>query len=603
MPTIRTAATAVLLASAFLASACTNDDAVAELPNAVRTDGTTTTMASSVDARPCDGAEGVGSTVPAGSSPGDLIAAHDLADDYDDTAGYPTDARTWRILYVSTGADETDLQLVCGMVAAPSDGPSQVDGSGRALSWAHGTIGLQQACLPSNDPAAGLWGQMPGGIGAPAWGSAWAARSAEPADGLLQTALDRGWVVSATDYQPNDTYVIGRVAAANVIDATRAATQLMASEFGDERAPDRYDTLVAGHSQGGHAALWAGQLFEAYQDGAPSPDSARLTLAGVAAEAPASNFVAQPDEQPDVALGDGLADWEMHKSIELVGLPIPALELQIGPALFSYIFGSWTQFSARSPLAADAELPAYPADAAPLQIDAVASPQGQTTIARVAALCLDKQDSSLVKRLVAPYRNAATDRLLVDDLWNLPDDYRPGQFFRGGVDRTCARAEEPTSADTDMAAWCAWIRWNLPGPLGDHPFPTFPSRDGEPAPVLIVQGSDDEVIHCQPVDGADASDVPPPSDCMSTALFDSMRDADYCPSGQDRGHLQLAVFRAAGAGSPASHLSIPGQIAAVGNSKDPAELSFVGSRLDRFITGAFDGTLVPGCRAEVLNPD
>jgi hypothetical protein len=41
----------------------------------------------------------------------------------------------------------------------------------------------------------------------------------------------------------------------------------------------------------------------------------------------------------------------------------------------------------------------------------------------------------------------------------------------------------------------------------------------------------------------------------------------------------------------------------VGNTKDPADLSFVGSRLDRFITGAFDGTLAPGCRAEVLNPD
>ena len=37
--------------------------------------------------------------------------------------------------------------------------------------------------------------------------------------GELQTALNRGWVVSATDYQPNDTYVIGRVAAADVIDA------------------------------------------------------------------------------------------------------------------------------------------------------------------------------------------------------------------------------------------------------------------------------------------------------------------------------------------------------------------------------------------------
>jgi hypothetical protein len=597
MHTIRTVAIAVLLATACLATACTNDEALAELPNAVRTDGSTTTVAARSASPPCDGTDGVGAAAPDGASPGDLVAAVDLGDELGDTEGYPTEARTWRILYVSTGADETDLQLVCGLVAAPADGPAAFDGAGRALAWAHGTIGLQQACLPSNDPATGLWGHMPTGIGAPAWGSAWAARSAAPADGLLQTALDRGWVVAATDYQPNDTYVIGRVAAANVIDATRAATQLMGSEFGSDRSPDRYDAVVAGHSQGGHAALWAGQLFEEYQDGAPSPDSAELTLAGVAAEAPASNFITQPARQPGVELGDGLADREMHKSIELVGLPIPALELQIGPALFSYIFGSWTQFSARSPLTPDAALPAYPGDAAPLQLDAVASPQGQTTIARVAALCLDKADSSLVKRLVAPYRNAATDRLLVDDLWNLPDDYRAGQYFRGGVDRTCADTDEP-----DMAAWCAWIRWNLPGPLGEHPYPTFPSRDGRPAPVLIAQGSDDEVIHCRPATGAEPSELPPASDCMSTALFESMRDADYCPSGDDRGHLQLDMFRADGAGSPASHLSIPGQIAAVGNTKDPADLSFVGSRLDRFVTGAFDGSLAPGCRAEVLNP-
>lgn len=584
-----------LLVVALAGAACTSEEDLEGLPTAVDTDGTTTTVALPPDQSPCDGDPGVGGRPPEGSSPGDLVAATDLGPRHGRSEGYPTNARTWRLLYVSTGADETDLQLVCGMAAAPDTGPTTTDGAGRMLAWAHGTFGLQQACQPSIDPDTGLWGEMPAGIGAPAWGIAFTARGARPEQGALQTALDRGWVVSATDYQPNDTYIMGRVAAANVIDAARATSQLMAQEFGAAAAPDRYDTLTWGHSQGGHAALWAGQLMDTYQQGAPSPSSARLDLVGVAAEAPATNLLAQPERQPGVGFGDGLADWEMHKGIEIFGIPIAALELQIGPALFSYIFGSWTQFSARNEIDADAALPAAPPTGA-LDLDTVATDQGQVTIARMSALCLSLDDALTVKELVAPYRDAASDRLLTSSLWNLPDDYRPGQFFRGGVDRTCA-----TTADASMGDWCAWIRFNIPGPLGEHPFPKVPEHDGEPVPVLIAQGADDEVIHCRPPEDHDESRVPPASDCMSTAYFESMRDAAYCPDGEERGHLQLSVFRRTGAGSPATHLAIPGQVAAVGDTRVPEDLRFTGSRLDRFMTGAFDATLEPGCVAEVVN--
>lgn len=57
------------------------------------------------------------------------------------------------VLYVSTGIDEDDLQLVCGLAAAPDDGPEQEGGVGHQLAWSHGTIGLQQACLPCDRPA------------------------------------------------------------------------------------------------------------------------------------------------------------------------------------------------------------------------------------------------------------------------------------------------------------------------------------------------------------------------------------------------------------------------------------------------------------------
>ena len=615
---------AALIALALGATgvACTTEQDYSALPTEVPTNGPTTTVALASSIPPCvddpgaaaDGSTpSVGDEAPAGSAPGDLIAATKLGPGEKDDQ-FPTDAIVWRVLYVSTGVDESDLQLVCGVAAAPSGGPTAEGGTGHLLAWAHGTIGLQQNCLPSRIPGTTFWGPMSSGLGAVAWGTGRNARKGDAADGALQTALDRGWVVSATDYQPNDTYIMGRIAAANVIDAARATTQLMDQEFGAASTPDRYDAISWGHSQGGHAALWAGQLFESYQAGTPNPRSAPLTLRGVAAEAPAANLLAQPDLQPGVELGDGLADWEMHKSIELFGLPIPFLQLQIGPALFSYIFGSWTQFSHRGEPATGSEFPAYPSNASELDLDAVATDEGALTIARTMALCLDKADSGTVKSLVAPYRNAEKHAMLTPELWNLPTEYRAGRFFKGGVDRTCAEPQNAGSADAasetadsaadleGMAAWCRWIRWNTPGPLGEHPFAKVPTTDGAPVPVLIAQGSDDEIIHCSPSDGGSSAVVPPPSDCMSSALFESMRDDAYCPAAGDVGHLELAIYRQDGSGSPASHLSIPGQIAATGDSEDTSDLRFDGSPLDEFMTGSFAGTLTAGCTAKVLNP-
>jgi hypothetical protein len=89
---------------------------------------------------------------------------------------------------------------------------------------------------------------------------------------------------------------------------------------------------------------------------------------------------------------------------------------------------------------------------------------------------------------------------------------------------------------------------------------------------------------------------------MSVALFDSLKADAYCPAGGDAGHLELALFRKDGAASPAGHLQIPGQISAVGSGKSSADLTFTGSPMERFMTGAFDGTLPNGCSAKVLNP-
>jgi hypothetical protein len=517
---------------------------------------------------------------------------------------------------VSTGADEHQLELVCGLVAVPSGGPVEVQGSGRMLSWAHGTIGLEQRCLPSSDPATHMWGPMPTGIGAVAWGSLLGKHEGDPSGGALQYAMDQGWVVAMTDYQPDDTYVLGKVAGGNVLDVARTAAQL-AAESVPADAPDRYELVSWGHSQGGHAALWAGQLAESYLAATvPSRPTAELELVGVAALAPASNFIAQPGIQAGVELGDGLADWETHQIVKVVPLPIPELETQIGPALFSYIFGSWDQYSGGETPADGALFPAYPPDAPQLDVEAVATEEGRATIDAVQPLCLAGRDATEVQREVAPYRDAAAHRMLQPPLWNLPPDYTVGQYFHGGIDRSCAEHPAPgrdrpvgsassggaTTTVGGMDAWCRWIRWNMPGPLGDNPFPDAPLVDGHPVPVLIGQGTDDEVIHCRAPSGLAAEEVPGPADCMSRALYDSLRTDVYCPGGAEEGHLRLDLFRPVALQSPASHFSIPGEMSARRIGRSPEDLDFEGSRVQEFMLGAFDGTLEPGCWASVQNP-
>src|SRR5690606_16207382 len=95
-----------------------------------------------------------------------------------------------------------------------------------------------------------------------------------------EEALDAGWAIVATDYTGLGTggdhpYLIGQGEGRSVLDAIRAARALEQASLGD-------DTVLWGHSQGGHAALWAGGIAGTY-----APE---LDLAGVAAMAPASDL-------------------------------------------------------------------------------------------------------------------------------------------------------------------------------------------------------------------------------------------------------------------------------------------------------------------------
>ena len=128
----------------------------------------------------------------------------------------------------------------------------------------------------------------------------------------LQEFLAKGWVVVATDYQGLGTdgphpYLVGSSEAHGVIDIVRAAAAI-----GDAHASNRY--FVFGHSQGGQAVLFAGQLQPTYGNG--------LTLLGVAAAAPAGLLVPLFDADRDTFAGAGLGSFAVESWHEVFGYDI-----------------------------------------------------------------------------------------------------------------------------------------------------------------------------------------------------------------------------------------------------------------------------------------
>jgi alpha-beta hydrolase superfamily lysophospholipase len=179
--------------------------------------------------------------------PGALVRATPIA-------GLPVlpDSRAWAVLYHSRDFDGHDL-AVSGIVVAP---PGPAPPGGRpVVAWGHGSVGLADRCAPSHAGVTGGVGPWLGGL------------------------LQQGLVVAATDYQGLGTpgparSVIGLSAGRAVLDAARAARQV------DVGAGDR--VVLAGHSEGGHAVLWAAELARGY-----APE---LRVLGVAASAPGAEL-------------------------------------------------------------------------------------------------------------------------------------------------------------------------------------------------------------------------------------------------------------------------------------------------------------------------
>jgi dipeptidyl aminopeptidase/acylaminoacyl peptidase len=146
----------------------------------------------------------------------------------------PDGVRAWAVLYRSTGFDGQPA-AVSGVILAPEDvAPA---GGRPILAWAHGSRGLSDDCAPSHEGVADL---MP----------------------LAQPFMDMGYVVAATDYEGLGTpgphpFLVGASEGRAVLDIARAAGLLPGTEA-------TTDVALLGHSQGGHAVLWASELASAY---------------------------------------------------------------------------------------------------------------------------------------------------------------------------------------------------------------------------------------------------------------------------------------------------------------------------------------------------
>lgn len=186
--------------------------------------------------------------------PADVPAGHGQLIRSDDYRGEIPDGGTvQRILYTTRDANGS-AAVASGIVIRPVDPPP---GPQPVVIWNHGTTGVAQGCAPSlRNKAATEW-DIP----------------------AVEEALERGWVVVASDYSgqgaPGDfPYLIGKGEARSSLDGVLAAGEL------DDLVLSP-DTLVWGHSQGGHAALWTTQIAEEYTPG--------LNILGTAALAPVTD--------------------------------------------------------------------------------------------------------------------------------------------------------------------------------------------------------------------------------------------------------------------------------------------------------------------------
>lgn len=224
--------------------------------------------------------EVAGSQVP--GTPGSIIRQAPLR-------GSPWGSSAVRVVYRSTGLNGSAVP-VSGVVVIPDKPPPP--GGYPVIAWAHPTTGVDDRCAPSRFGAA-MFGSIPG----------------------LADMVRRGFVVVATDYEglgmPGvHPYLVGISAGRSVIDSVRAAASLT-------YVSGRY--AVWGHSQGGHAALWTGEV---------APDYApELMLTGIATAAPATRLSDLFEDDLGTLAGKGLTAMTLWSWSQIYRTPIESVVL------------------------------------------------------------------------------------------------------------------------------------------------------------------------------------------------------------------------------------------------------------------------------------
>ncbi len=180
--------------------------------------------------------------------------------------------RNARVLLYRSKSVDGDVVAVSGSLTLPR-GPRPT-GGWPVVTYAHGTAGVADACAPTR----GYDGN----------------RLVSYAYPLLRRFLKAGFAVVRTDYEGLGTpgvhpFLIGRSEGRGVLDAVRAAREL------EPRLSRRF--VIAGHSQGGHAALFAADLAPRWV-----PD---LRLRGTVALAPASHLALQFEATRSLSIQNG----------------------------------------------------------------------------------------------------------------------------------------------------------------------------------------------------------------------------------------------------------------------------------------------------------
>ncbi|MDH3652959.1 MAG: lipase family protein [Myxococcales bacterium] len=182
--------------------------------------------------------------------PGTLIRAEEIEP-------FSEGSKAWRVLYVSTAVDGTAI-AVSGMVAAPA-GPAPEAGYD-VVTWSHGTKGVSDPCTPSKGYRSGFHDFYD----------------------IAPELVAAGYVGVSTDFEGLGTpgihpYLVGASEGRGALDIIKAAQQVEGAGAGSR-------VVIWGRSQGGHSALFAGEIASTW-----APE---LQVLGVISAAPASEFQA-----------------------------------------------------------------------------------------------------------------------------------------------------------------------------------------------------------------------------------------------------------------------------------------------------------------------